>query len=631
MKLIDQLKFKNKILVLILFPMLGMVYYSAAQLIINYNTITEINKLKTLLEFSVKAGNLVHEAQKERGMSAGFLGSEGKKFSEELVKQRLNTDAKISELQAFLKNTKKKTFGDRFNTTLNAALEKLDPLVEYRKKVSSFQVTGPEAIAFYTVLNGAFLHTIELVTTLSRDNEITANSSAYIYFLFGKERSGIERAVLNNTFSKDIFGPGMYEQFLAVKTEQKTYTEIFNSMADPKNKEFYASTMKHPDVLEVSNMEAIALEKSIGGKFGVSPDYWFSKMTGKINLLKDVENHLQKGLVELGDSKQIIARNKFIFNGILTTIIFSMTIVLSFIISNNIISLIGGEPAYISEIVMKVSGGDLRLDDVNLGRTQKEKKGILRDISHMVDRLSEIINKVNETAKTIFAAANQVSSTAQTVSQGAVEEAANLEETTASLEEMSASIQQTAENANVTDSLSQKTAIDTESGGKAVHETVMAMKKISEKIGMIEEIAYNTNLLALNAAIEAARAGESGKGFAVVATEVRKLAERSQMAAKEIAEVAVYSVDISEKTGELISAIVPNIKKMANLITEITAASKEQSIGVGQISSSMTQLDSVTNQNATISEELAATAEELSSQAASMIEIMKYFKVKNET
>ncbi|OCX17466.1 HAMP domain-containing methyl-accepting chemotaxis protein [Pseudomonas graminis] len=222
-------------------------------------------------------------------------------------------------------------------------------------------------------------------------------------------------------------------------------------------------------------------------------------------------------------------------------------------------------------------------------------------------------------------ASEQVSATAQSMSQATSEQAASVEETSASIEQMSASINQNTENAKVTDGMASKAAKEATEGGDSVQQTVVAMKKIAQRISIIDDIAYQTNLLALNAAIEAARAGEHGKGFAVVAAEVRKLAERSQVAAQEIGELSSSSVDMAEKAGKLLGEMVPSINKTSDLVQEISAASEEQAAGVAQINTAMTQLNQVTQQNASSSEELAATAEEMSSQAEQLQQAMSFF------
>jgi methyl-accepting chemotaxis protein len=245
----------------------------------------------------------------------------------------------------------------------------------------------------------------------------------------------------------------------------------------------------------------------------------------------------------------------------------------------------------------------------------------------MVGKLTQIISEVNVASDALNNAAGQVSQTAQSLSQSSSEQAASVEETTASIEEMTASITQNTENAKVTNGMANKSASEATEGGQAVNDTVDAMKQIADKIGIIDDIAYQTNLLALNAAIEAARAGEHGKGFAVVAAEVRKLAERSQVAAQEISQVASSSVKLAERAGHLLNEMVPSIKKTSDLVEEIAAASQEQSAGVGQINGAMGQLNKATQQNASASEELAATAEEMGGQAAQLQELMSFFRL----
>ena len=278
-----------------------------------------------------------------------------------------------------------------------------------------------------------------------------------------------------------------------------------------------------------------------------------------------------------------------------------------------------------ARVADRLAQGDLT---VPMDDAAKDETGqVLQAMKKMVGQLAKVVTHVNAGAQALASASEQLSSTAQSLSQAASEQAAGVEETSASIEQMTSSIAQNTENARITDGMASKAARDAVDGGEAVKATVQAMKQIAKKISFIDDIAAQTNLLALNAAIEAARAGDHGKGFAVVAAEVRKLAERSQIAAYEIGEVASSSVALAEKAGKLLDEIVPNIRKTSDLVQQITAASTEQSSGVSQINSAVNQLSQTTQQNASSSEELAATSEEMSSQATQLQQTMRFFKL----
>jgi methyl-accepting chemotaxis protein len=272
-----------------------------------------------------------------------------------------------------------------------------------------------------------------------------------------------------------------------------------------------------------------------------------------------------------------------------------------------------------------ITGGDLT-KQIELDR-RDEIGQLVEALNNMVKRLRDIVGEVQAAASNVTTGSQQVSGTTEEMSQGATEQAASAEEVSSSMEQMVSNIRQNADNAQQTERIALKAAQDAKEGGNAVLETVSAMREIASKISIIEEIARQTNLLALNAAIEAARAGEHGKGFAVVATEVRKLAERSQVAAGEINKLSESSVGVAEKAGEMLGKIVPDIQKTAELVSEINAASSEQNSGAEQINKAVQQLDQVIQQNASATEEMSSTCEELSKQADQLYETISFFDI----
>lgn len=619
------LSLKKRVVILLLLPLLGLMYYATSVVIEKSIIYSEMNSVESLTEFSIKAGTLIHETQKERGRTAGFLGSKGKQFSVELTNQRNETDKRVSELKVFLNDFQANEYNNDFANQLNQTLILLDKLSIKRKEISDFDIPVSEAINYYTEINAGFLKLISSIPLLSKNAEVNAKASAYANFLKAKENAGIERAVLSNTFALGYFTDGMFVKFISLVNTQDNYINVFSGFASNNTLSFYEKKSTDNSFKEVLKMRKTAIDSVAGNSFGIEADYWFSTITKKINLLKEVEDYISNELLNETIYQKTSSLYLLWFNVVFSIIIIIIVVLLSVFIIKGILHQIGGEPLEVVKIAERIANGDLSMKR----DASKELTGIYNSIYSMVDKLTEVITNINTSAHHISIAGNEISAASQTLSQGASEQAANIEQVSSSMEEMSANIQQNTENSKNTGEIASISSKKIQESNESTNVAVQAIKDIAQKINIISDIAFQTNILALNAAVEAARAGIHGKGFAVVAAEVRKLAERSKISAEEITKLSNNGVIVAEQAGKQLEAVVPEIIKTASLVQEISVASLEQDSGVNQINNAIQQLNNIAQQNASSSEQLASNSEELSAQGEQLLEMISFFTTKN--
>ena len=602
----------------------GLFFYSVSNFVGDWRKLERLQNVGHFKAIAVAASNLAHELQKERGLSAGFIGSKGAKFGNELKEQRALSDKLRSNFENVLKSSPASLFSARMQDTMGAGGKQLGAMAEKRQGIDALTLPGPESFGFYTATIERLLELVGHATVLTDEAEIAKVLNAYQMFLNAKEYAGRERATLNAAFSANTpMDAALYRRFVTIVGAQGIYQTAFEHQAEADLVKAWRAVLDTPAAKDTEAMRKLAFDKSATGDFGVEPPKWFATITDKINRMKGVEDSIVKALDGRVAQLEHDARNALWLAGVLTGLGAIMIVAFLLVIASLVRRV---QVAVVAAHHM--AEGDLSQD---LDARSKDEIGaLMRSFDDLSKRLNEIIAEVRNSADGLNDSASQVSSTAQMLSQSSSEQASVADSTNMLAETVSGSLNEIAFKATITDGRAQEASGTAAEGATAVRATLNAMQGIAEKITIVDEIAYQTNLLALNAAIEAARAGENGKGFAVVASEVRKLAERSQKAAGEITRMVAENTALADRAGKLLEEMLPGIRETSDLVKEINDASQEQTNNVTQVTKAMSELNKSTQQNAAASEELAATSQELSQHAQQLNELMTFFKTRDK-
>jgi methyl-accepting chemotaxis protein len=645
--MLKNMKIGPKLLLLIFVPIIGLLLFGAMTVTDRYTNLRNIRETQTLVAFSVKAGALVHELQKERGLTAGHLKSEGAKFKNELADQRQKSDQQITGLTSFLQESDGKLAA--IGKGIENSNRELSGLKELRGKADTLTIPAGDAIKSYTTLIRSYLDTIAVIPMVSKSREIAMNAVGYHAFISAKEVTGQERAVVNGGFAADKFDQELYLKVPSLIAAQNAYLDLFKKYADPTGIKAYQERSTAPSFKKVEEYRITALDKGIQGGMGVAPEEWFSTITAKINLLKEVEDLLAANINNLANESAGTAKNAMIISLVLT----SALVIISLLLGLIVIRGITGPLQELVHMLKDIAEGEGDLSRRLPENSTDETGEVAHWFNRFISNIHSIISQASTTTVQVATASNQLHNTAEQIATAAEEVASQSSTVATASEEMSATSNDISHNCTLASDIANRASEMAHSGANVVQETISGMQSIADKVresshtvealgarsdqigaivGTIEDIADQTNLLALNAAIEAARAGEQGRGFAVVADEVRALAERTTRATREIGEMikaiqketggAVASMesgvkevekgmDSSRRSGEALQQILEGINEVTMQVHQIATAAEEQTAVTGEISTNIHQITDVVQQTANGAHQTAGAASSL--------------------
>ncbi|CUW38831.1 Putative Methyl-accepting chemotaxis protein(Methyl-accepting chemotaxis protein (MCP) signalling domain,501-675) [Magnetospirillum sp. XM-1] len=632
--MLNNFKIAVRLVLALIIPLAAVVVYAGLALSEKARQADEMEQVEELARLAPAISALVHELQKERGTSAGFVGSKGEKFKERLPEQRKLTDAKLGELSGALARFPAAAYGTAFKSKLDAADAAIKALADKRAAISNLSIPLGEATGYYTATIAKQLAVIEEMAVVSRDARVTKAIVAYVQLLHGKERAGQERATASGGFGAKKFEPALHRTFTQLIARQEVFFDTFSKNAEPELRQAFEKVAADPITKEVDRMRAVALDSPFTNDLGgIEAPAWFDTITKKIDLLKQVEDLASAALVNMADKGHDATVGALYAYLVITGGVLTLGIILVWVIGRGITRPLAemtfdmtklaegdktvpingldrsDEIGAMARAVEIFKEGLIRADQLDEERRQaewtKDKRARVIDnlLREFNEEVSDALAGMASTATELEATSRSLSTTAEDASAQAAAVAAGIEETAVNMRTAAGSAEQLAHSGeDISRKVQESVRISEEASSEARRTTELidglaaAVDKIGTVVALINDIAAQTNLLALNATIEAARAGEAGKGFAVVANEVKHLANQT---AKATDEIAGQISTVQKVTGDAVSAITSItsvIEQVHDVATGIADAVRGQDAATGEIAANVQQVATATGE-----------------------------------